>query len=105
MNIYTVTFLFQGEYYFVSFNSNMLANNAVMSDDFAEYKWEHEGEYFDPKIYVKGGREYTVNFNFDDVKHFNVYDEDDSIVEKKIPFIVLKVENENGVIYDITNNI
>ena len=105
MNIYKTTFFFQGEYYFATFNSNMLANNAVMEDDFNDYKWEHEGEYFDQKIHVKGGREYTVNFNFSDVKHFNIYDEDDSLVEKEIPFLVLKVENENGVIYDITNNI
>lgn len=105
MNTYTAIFLFQGEYHFVSFNSNMLANNAVMEDDFWETKWETPGEYFNHKIYVKGGREYTVNFNFSDVKHFNVYDEEDTLVEKEIPFMVLKVENENGLLYDINENI
>lgn len=105
MNKYTATFSFHDEFYFVTFNSNMLANNAIMGDDFFDYQLEHEEEYFNYKIHVEGGKEYSVNFNFDDVKHFNIYDEEDSLVEKNIPYIVLKVENDNGVIYNITENI
>ena len=46
-----------------------------------------------------------VNFNFSDVKKFNVYDDEDSLVEKEIPYIVLKVENDEGVVYNIVENI
>ena len=104
MNTYTVTFLFKGDFHFVTFNSDMLANNAVMEDDFSEYKYNHNGQYFDEKIWHKG-KEYSVTFNFSDVSKFNVYDEEDSIVEKEIPFLVLKVENDEGVVYNIVENI
>ena len=50
MNNYTATFQFQGDFHFVTFNSDMLANNAVMEDDFSDYKFNHIGQYFDEKI-------------------------------------------------------
>ena len=37
MNYYTATFPFRGDFHFVTFNSDMLANNAVMKDDFDDY--------------------------------------------------------------------
>lgn len=104
MNTYTATFLFKGEYHFVSFTSDMLANNAIMEDDFNDYKFSKDYQYFDYKIYHKG-KEYMVNFNFSNVKHFNVYDDEDMLVEKEIPYIVLKVENDEGVVYNIVDNI
>ena len=105
MNYYTATFPFKGDFYFVTFNSDMLANNAVMGDDFSDYKFNHNGQYFDEKIWYKG-KEYSVNFNFSDVSKFNVYDEEDSLVEGEIPFLVLKVKNDNGeTIYNIVENI
>lgn len=105
MNYYTATFPFKGDFQFVTFNSDMLANNAVMKDDFDDYEFNHKGQYFDEKIWYKG-KEYSVNFNFSDVSKFNVYDEEDSLVEKEIPFLVLKVENDDGeIIYNIVDNI
>ena len=104
MNTYTATFLFKGEYHFVSFTSDMLATSAVMEDDFSDYKFSRESQHLDYKIYHKG-KEYMVNFNFSDVKKFNVYDDEDTLVEKEIPYIVLKVENDEGVVYNIVENI
>ena len=105
MNYYTATFQFQGDFHFVTFNSDMLANNAVMEDDFSDYKFNHIGQYFDEKIWHKG-KKYSVNFNFSDVSKFNVYDEEDTLVEEEIPFLVLKVENSDGeIIYNIVDNI
>ena len=105
MNTYTATFPFKGDFHFVTFNSDMLANNAVMEDDFSEYKYNHNGQYFDEKIWHKG-KEYSVTSNFSDVSKFNVYDEEDSLVEEEIPFLVLKVENDNGeIVYNIVENI
>ena len=105
MNYYTVTFQFQGDFHFVTFNSDMLANDAVMEDDFSDYKYNHIGQYFEEKIWHKG-KEYSVNFNFSDMSKFNVYDEKGSLVEEEIPFLVLKVKNGNGeTIYNIVDNI
>ena len=105
MNYYTATFPFKGDFHFVTFNSDMLANNAVVKDDFDDYEYNHNGQYFDEKIWHKG-KEYSVNFNFSDVSKFNVYDEEDSLVEGEIPFLVLKVKNDNGeTIYNIVDNI
>ena len=104
MNTYTATFPFKGDFHFVTFNSDMLANNAVMEDDFSEYKYNHNGQYFDEKIWHKG-KEYSVTFNFSYLSKFNVYDEEDSLVEKEIPFLVLKVENDEGIVYNIVENI
>ena len=105
MNYCTATFPFKGDFHFVTFNSDMLANNAGMKDDFDDYPFNHKGQHFDEKIWHKG-KEYTVNFNFSDVSKFNVYDEEDSLVEEEIPFLVLKVENDNGeTIYNIVDNI
>ena len=53
MNYYTATFPFKGDFQFVTFNSDMLANNAVMKDDFSEYQDNHKGQYFDEKICCK----------------------------------------------------
>ena len=69
-----------------------------------DYEFNHKGQYFDEKIWHEG-KEYSVNFNFSDVSKFNVYDEEDSLVEKEIPFLVLKVENDEGVVYNIVENI
>ena len=105
MNYYTATFPFKGDFHFVTFNSDMLANNAVMKDDFDDYQFNHKGQHFDEKIWHKG-KEYTVNFNFSDVSKFNVYDEEDSLVEKEIPFLVFTAEKYNGeIIYNIVYNI
>ena len=105
MNYYTATFPFKGDFQFVTFNSDMLANNAVMKDDFDDYEFSHKGQHFDEKIWHKG-KEYAVTFNFSDVSKFNVYDEEDSLVEGEIPFLVLKVKNDNGeTIYNIVDNI
>ena len=47
-----------------------------------------------------------MNFDFSDVSKLNVYDEEDSLVEEEIPFLVLKVKNSNGeTIYNIVDNI
>ena len=105
MNYYTATFPFKGDFHIVTFNSDMLANNAVMEEEFSDYKFNHKGQYFDEKKWHKG-KEYSVTFNFSDVSKFNVYDEEDSLVEKEIPFLVLKVENDNSeIIYNIVDSI
>ena len=104
MNYYTATFPFRGDFHFVTFNSDMLGNNAVMKDDFDDQQFNHTGQHKKEKIWHEG-KEYSVNFNFSDVSKFNVYDEEDSLVEEEIPFLVLKVENDEGIVYNIVENI
>jgi len=110
MNKYTITFPFKGEYQFVYLTANQMANAILDStDDIITFKFEHEGQDFESRINVQG-KDYDITFNSDNPRTFNVYDVDEDgsggyLVEEKIPWIVLKIEQNNETIYNLSDNV
>lgn len=112
MNKYYAAFPFKGEYQYVMFDANQLANEVMSdTDDILEFKCDTEGQYFMKQIYHENQR-YDVVFGSE--PHFmSVYYPEDFkdeslagyVVEKDIPWILLKIERDGNVLYNIADNI
>lgn len=115
MNIYKIAFPFKGEYYFATMDANAIANNIaekIMGDGMLEMSCEYKQEFLfrfngcDKKIYLAA-------FSYDNTDLLNIYETngenpetdnyDEWIVEKNIPYIILRVENDNKVIFDVND--
>ena len=110
MNKYVITFPFKGEYQYVYMTANQLANGVLNStDDILEFVWDNEGQGFEQRINIDG-KEYDVTFAHNNPKCFNVYDVDEDgesgyVVEKDIPWLLLKIEQDGKTIYNLNNNL
>ena len=112
MNKYVIAFPFQGEYQFAYLNANQLANAVLpCTEDILDFKCENEGQDFNYRIYVKG-KEYDVTFTTDKPHCVNIYDafDDDGelggyIVEKEIPWLLVKVEKNGENLYMLSDNV
>lgn len=110
MNKYVITFPFKGEYQYVYMTANQLANGVLNStDDILEFVWDNEGQGFEQRIYVNG-KEYDVTFAHKNPKCVNIYDveedgESGHIVERDIPWLLLKIEQGDKIIYNLTDNL
>ena len=108
MNKYCLAFPFMGEYQFAYFNANQLANAVLpCTEDVLDFKCENEGEDFNYRIHVKG-KEYDVTFTTDKPHCVNIYDafnEDGElggyIVEKEIPWLLIKIEKNGETLYNL----
>lgn len=110
VNKYYATFPFKGEYQYITFDSNQLANEVLSNtDDILEFKCETDGQYFIQQIY-HDGKAYDVTFGSE--PHFvSVYNPEDLedetlagyIVEKDIPWMLLKIEQNKEEKYNITD--
>lgn len=110
MNKYTFTFPFKGDYHYVYMTANQLANGILDStDDVLDFLWENEGQGFEQRINVDG-KEYDVTFAHKNPKCFNVYDVDEDgesgyVVEKDIPWLLLKIEQGENEVYNLADNL
>ena len=117
MNTYFITFPFRGKYVFVKANANMLANKFIEIGDACYDFTINKGQYCDEVFYVKNNatnemEEFQFEFNFKNPETVNVcysdkYDDDKAghIIEKNIPWLLLKVEDENKKeLYNIGND-
>lgn len=109
-NIYKIAFPFEGEYLFLDINSNQIANKAL-SNIFGDSVFTlHD---YDKKQYLcdefeKNGEKYIVDFSYDDAESLNVYikqDEDESLVAKNIPYLVLSVTDGEDILYKLSDHI
>lgn len=109
--IYSVSFPFMGEYFYCDIPANYFADkiaNDIMGDSMADSLSEHEG-WFEYR-FEHNGKTYMATFSYDSVKLFNVFetdgdhttdDYDETLVAKDIPYIVLKVKQNNVELYNI----
>ena len=109
MNKYTITFPFQGEYQYVYITANQMANAVLDStDDILDFRFNNDGQDFEQRLTIKD-KKYDVTFNSNNPRCFNVYDvdEDDfggTIVEENIPWLLLKIEDEDkNEIYNLND--
>ena len=107
MNKYYVTFLFKGDYHFVNFTANQLANATLShGDDLSDFLFNTEGQNFTATIW-HDNKEYEVVFSLKGAKMLSVYDTEENggyLVEGDIPWLLLKVEDKNGdTVYRLTD--
>lgn len=108
-NIYKIVFYFQGDYRYLDFDSNMLANkvlHSVLGDSLLDISVD-KGQHFN-KTFAVGTERFAVEFSYKDCTKLNVYKidgEDEYLVEENVPYLVLKIENGDEVFYNLTENI
>lgn len=108
MNKYYITFLFQGKFEFAKFDSNMFTNHFIESlgGDAVGDMAEDMGQLFTSDFY-RGGKRYTVTFAYSgDPTLLNVYeviDDDEMLVEKDIPYMILKIMNGEEELFSISD--
>ena len=106
MNKYTITFPFQGEYQYVYITANQMANAVLDStDDILDFRFNNDGQDFEQRLTIKD-KKYDVIISNPPYIKYDV-DEDDfggTIVEENIPWLLLKVEDEDkNEIYNLND--
>ena len=111
MNRYYGTFPFKGEYFFIDFTSDQLANAAINhNDSVMGYVYDDKSRYFEEEFYCKGEK-FCVTFSYHSTLKVNVFACEDEcgseeLVEKDIPWLLLKIEDgEGNVVYNLTDDI
>lgn len=109
--IYSVAFPFMGEYFYCDIPANYFADkiaNDLMGDSMADSLSEHKG-WFEYRFEFDG-KSYMATFSYDSAKLFNVFetdgdhetdDYDETLVLQNIPYIVLKVKQNNVELYNV----
>lgn len=109
--IYSVAFPFMGEYFYCDIPANYFADkiaNDIVGDSMADVLSETDG-WFEYR-FEYNDKSYMTTFSYDDVKLFNVFETsgdpegdsyDECLVEKDIPYIILKVKQDKNVLYSI----
>ena len=125
INIYYLAFRYKRDVNVVKVTANQLANELLgQTDDIFDLKWGNEHNDDEFGISDQGftrhlwfdGKDYVIEFA-DDRHFFNIYeyvkDEEDSTkwygenkVAENIPWVIIKIEDENGnEIYNLNNEI
>lgn len=109
MRNYYVTFPFKGKYHFITLTANQLANAVATNNiEFPDFMLDNKNEDLDEIIYVKGEK-YVVGFGYNDPTTFNVYEytEDGGglVIERNIPYLLSKIEDNGEELYNIGNDI
>lgn len=109
MRKYTITFPFKGEYQFLTLTAKQLANALVTKNiDMPDFMLDNENEDLNEIITVKG-KKYVVGFGYFDPSTVNVYEyEDDfsgTVIDRNVPYLLMKIEENNNVLYDISDDL
>lgn len=107
MNKYYATFLFKGQYHFVNFTANQLANATLPhGDDMSDFVFHTEGQNFTKNLW-HDGKEYEVVFSLKGARMLSIYDTEENggyIVQGDIPWLLLKIVDKNGdTVYRLTD--
>lgn len=109
MRNYYVTFPFKGKYHFITLTANQLANAVATNNiELPNFMLDNKNEDLDEIIYVNGEK-YVVGFGYNDPTTFNVYEyKEDGIgfvIERNIPYLLSKIEDNGEELYNIGNDI
>ena len=109
MRKYCVTFPFKGEYHFITLTANQLANAIVTNNiETPDFIIDNKDEDLYEIIYIKGEK-YVVGFGYFNPNTFNVYEYQDDgggvVIERNIPYLLVKIEDDGKEIYNIGNDI
>jgi outer membrane protein assembly factor BamE (lipoprotein component of BamABCDE complex) len=115
MNTYFITFPFRGIFHFIKVNANMLANRFLEAYGSSYDFTFDEGQFYNKtfsSINPETKQEEILQVEFDKNDTVTVFHYNDnpneklagSIIEKDIPWLLLKVENDEGeIIFDIND--
>lgn len=108
-NIYKITFFFDDDWWYTDMTANQLATYALnnsFGDSIHDLYEEQNDDYFEFK-FTSNGKKYFAVYSIGNVSKLNIYndDEEGTIVEKNIPYLVIKVENSGNIIYNLGNEI
>ena len=109
-NIYYICFFFNKEWRYTKMTANQIANRTVefaIGDILYDEDIFAEGHVFEYK-FQQNGKKYLCTYSYDSEKLLNIYelseDEDDEIlVEKDIPYQVIKITNDNTEVYKLSD--
>lgn len=112
MNKYCITFPFQGEYQFAYLTANQLANAVLpCTDDILDFKCDNEGEDFCYPITVNNIN-YEVTFVNDKPQYVNIYyafdgknERGGTLFEKEIPWLLVTIEKNKEIVYNLGDNV
>lgn len=117
-NKYQIAFPFKNQYEYTSFNANELAN-IVLEDIVGDAMYDICSEYnqWFRHEFKRGDKRYRATFSVDDVTTISVYeifgfvennngeeiDHEEILVEKDIPYIVLRIDNGEDTLLEISD--
>ena len=115
MNIYKIAFPFKGEYYFASMDANAIANDVaerILGDCMLDVSCEHNQEFLF-RFVGADKKKYLAAFSYESADMLNIYetngkdpdaaDYDEWIVEKDIPYLILRVDNNGETIFNVSD--
>jgi hypothetical protein len=109
MRRYYVTFPFKGEYHFITLTERQLANAVATNNiELPDFMCGNKEEDLDEIIHVKGEK-YVVGFGYNDPATLNVYEYQNDgggfVIERNIPYLLVKIEDDGKEIYNIGNDV
>lgn len=111
-NIFTIGFPFMGEFYYTNVDANALAMDIacdIMGDGMLDVVCEHK-QLLEYRFEGPDGNNYMAGFSYDSPKLLNVFkcegdpdsdDYDEMIVERDIPYTIIKVVNDKTEIFNL----
>ena len=109
-NIYTISFPFNGDWHYTNISATQLANESIKSllgDTLYDDDIFDKDQVFEYR-FCKDNKKYICTFSHNSVKLLNVYEltddeEDEWLVEKDIPYQILKISNNKNDIYKLSD--
>lgn len=114
INHYYVAFPFKGEYQYTDFNANMIANEFMRYNNDAAMESildDTTGLQYFYSRFSYHGKNYVATFSYYTPKTFNIYElsldengeETETIVERDVPWILLKItDGDENILYNVT---
>ena len=114
-NIYTIAFPFKGEYHYPKFDANqisMMLFLGICGDALADHLTDVDG-WMSYRFSVDT-KKYLATFGIDNVLSISVYeyhgdpdnnDYDETLVEDKIPYHIIKIDNGTETTFNISDNV
>lgn len=112
-NIFSICFPFMGKFYYTKVDANAIAMDVacdIMGDGMLDAACEHN-QLLEYRFEGPDGDKYMAGFSYDNVGLLNVFkydgdpesdDYDEMIVEKDIPYTIIKVENDKKELYNLS---
>lgn len=115
MNIYTLAFPFKGEYHYPKVTANQISLTLLLDicgDAMADHMSDNE-EWMTYRFTIDT-KHYMATFGILDLLSISVYectgdpnsdDYDETLIEDKIPYHIIKIDSGGEMIYDLALNV
>ena len=112
-NIFSIGFPFMGEFYYTNVDANAIAMDIacdIMGDGMLDATCEHN-QILEYRFKGPDGNNYMATFSYDSTKLLNIFkyegdpesnDYDELIIERDIPYTIIKVENDKKELYNLS---